>query len=108
MTSKMSTLIWPDVDRESTATCHITSEPPVINAGRQTRSKRLTSRLLLSNRGEVMITTTGEICEANQQFIASSRRYCRDFDGAEVMDLPGLIAAWRNTPVPISNAIFLS
>lgn len=49
-----------------------------------------------------------ELQESNIQFIAGMNAWCRNFPGGEVCELPGLIAAWCNTALPFSNAIFLS
>ena len=74
-------------------------------------SKRAGGRLLLTNtrRQEPMtVTEESEVREANEQFIGAATQLCANFPGAELVHMPGLIAAWRNTPIPISNSIFLS
>lgn len=95
-----------DVDRHDLA-CHITREPAVTSERVQLGSRRSSSPLLLSKL-RPLPATPKEVREANRQFIGSALLYRVDFPGAEVMRSSGLVVAWRNTPVPISNAIFLS
>jgi ribosomal protein S18 acetylase RimI-like enzyme len=99
---------FTDVDRDNPAACCITSEPVVIGERVQSGSRRLTDPLLLSNRVRLLPNAAQELREANRQFIGSALLYCSGFPGADVVKGSGWIAACRNTPVPISNAIFLS
>jgi GNAT superfamily N-acetyltransferase len=62
----------------------------------------------LARESPVQKTDRRMIHEANRQFIEAASRLCYGFPGAELAVFQGLIAAWRNTPVPISNAIFLA
>ena len=55
-----------------------------------------------------MTTEESELLESNRQFIGSASLICATFPGAEVVKLPGLIAAWCNTATPFLNGIFLS
>ena len=49
-----------------------------------------------------------ELLESNRQFFGSASLICATFPGAEVVKMPGLIAAWCNTATPFLNGIFLS
>lgn len=55
-----------------------------------------------------MTIEESELLEANRQFIGSAALICATFPGAEVVEMPGLIAAWCNTTTPFLNGIFLS
>jgi ribosomal protein S18 acetylase RimI-like enzyme len=55
-----------------------------------------------------MTTQESELLESNRQFIGSATRICATFPGAEVVEMPGLIAAWGNTEIAFLNAIFLT
>ena len=49
-----------------------------------------------------------EVEESNRQLIGSALLICETFPGAEVVGMPGLIAAWCNTETPFLNSVALS
>jgi ribosomal protein S18 acetylase RimI-like enzyme len=54
------------------------------------------------------VTTVAEVLESNRQLIGSALLICETFPGAEVVEMPGLIAAWCNTETPFLNSVVLS
>jgi ribosomal protein S18 acetylase RimI-like enzyme len=100
--------ILPDADRHEAAACRITTEPAVTDERVHSRSRRSTGPLPPSNTQTPPLSASYEINESNLQFIGSALRYCEGFPGADIGMFSGWIAPWRNTAVPITNAIFLS
>jgi GNAT superfamily N-acetyltransferase len=49
-----------------------------------------------------------DVEESNRQLIGSAGLICETFPGAEVVEMPGLIAAWCNTQSPFLNSIQLT
>lgn len=53
------------------------------------------------------MATATEVLESNRQLIGSALLLCETFPGAEVVEMPGLIAGWCNTNTPFLNMIQL-
>jgi GNAT superfamily N-acetyltransferase len=54
------------------------------------------------------MTKESELLEANRQFIGSAALLCGTFPRGELVEMPGLIAAWCDCPIPFLNTIFLT